>query len=278
MTIKLFTMVKDENDIVREWIIYHGELFGYENIFVIDNYSTDGTYEIIQEYKEKIHIFREKKYQDKGILMKSLINKNCLPNDIAFPIDIDEFIVYYDDNKIIADKTTINDYMNNLEDAHIYKANYIVTNITDNTEYGYNNAIIETKYGTYQNYGISAKSFFKLKNYNGIIDHGNHIHTNNYFLTKICLVHYHCRNFEQMKKKIYNNVIGLGYPNNLEQLKIILHKNAKCAGCHHVRNYINLLENRYQISKQPYNSGMIELEPLSKFISNFSANSQIISP
>ena len=25
-------MVKDENDIVREWIIYHGELFGYENI------------------------------------------------------------------------------------------------------------------------------------------------------------------------------------------------------------------------------------------------------
>ena len=32
MTIKLFTRVKDENDIVREWIIYHGELFGYENI------------------------------------------------------------------------------------------------------------------------------------------------------------------------------------------------------------------------------------------------------
>jgi hypothetical protein len=267
MTIKLFTMVKDENDIVREWIIYHGELFGYENIFVIDNYSTDGTYEIIQEYKGLINIGKAKNYKDKGILMKSLINKSCLPNDIAFPIDIDEFIVYYDNNKIISDKTTINNYMNNLRDAHIYKANYIVSNITDNTAQGYKNAIVETKYGTYQNYDNHAKSFFKLKNYNGAIDHGNHIHTNNYFLTKICLVHYHCRNLFQMKKKIYNNVIGLGYPNNLEQLKIILHKNAQCAGNHHVRNYINLLENTYQISKQPYKPDMIELDPLSQFIS-----------
>ena len=47
MTIKIFTMVKDENDIIREWIIYHAELFGYENIFIIYNYSTVGTFEII---------------------------------------------------------------------------------------------------------------------------------------------------------------------------------------------------------------------------------------
>jgi hypothetical protein len=269
MTIKIFTMVKDENDIIREWIIYHAELFGYENIFIIDNYSTDGTFEIIEEYKGKIHIFRAKKYQEKGILMKSLINKFCLPNDIAFPIDIDEFIVYYENNKIISDKTTINDYMNNLKDAHIYKANYIISIITDKTEKGYNNAIIETKYGLHQNYGSNAKSFFKLKNYTGDIDHGNHIITNDYFLTKICLVHYHSRNLEQMKKKIYNNVIGLGYPNNLGELKLALHKNANCNGNHHVRNYINILENTYKIHFQPYNSGMIELAPLSQFIGKF---------
>jgi hypothetical protein len=47
MRIKLFTMVKDEIDIIRDWIIYHGCMFGWDSIYVIDNFSTDGTYEII---------------------------------------------------------------------------------------------------------------------------------------------------------------------------------------------------------------------------------------
>ena len=31
MIIKLFTMVKDEIDIVEDWLKYHGTLFGYNN-------------------------------------------------------------------------------------------------------------------------------------------------------------------------------------------------------------------------------------------------------
>ena len=48
--VKIFTMVKDEVDIVNDWIIYHASMFGYDNIYVIDNYSTDGTYELLQKY------------------------------------------------------------------------------------------------------------------------------------------------------------------------------------------------------------------------------------
>jgi len=265
MIIKLFTMVKDEVDIIKEWILFHGELFGYENIYIIDNYSTDGTYEIIKEYKEKINIFREINYLQKGVFMKKLIDNFCDSSDIAFPIDIDEFIVYYD-NKIIVDKKTINDYINNLPDAYVYKANYISTVITDNTYYGYDNAVLECKYGNYDNYGQNAKTFFKLKNYNRNIDHGNHIRTDNFFLTNICLVHYHLRNITQIKTKIYNNVIGLGYPNNLIKLKQILHNNNNCCGNHHIKNYIHILENTFFLHTSTYNSNMIELSPLSKFI------------
>ena len=49
MKIKLFTMVKNEDDIVEHWIQYHGELFGYNNLYVVDNESNDGTYEKIQK-------------------------------------------------------------------------------------------------------------------------------------------------------------------------------------------------------------------------------------
>ena len=39
-------------------------------------------------------------------------------------------------------------------------------------------------------------------------------------MTNLCLIHYHCRNLEQMKKKSYNNVKGLGYnPNSIDELK-----------------------------------------------------------
>ena len=265
MTIKIFTMVKDEVDIIREWIVFHSELFGYENIHIIDNYSTDGTYEIIEEYKDKIHIFREKSYLKKGIFMKNIIDKFCDSSNIAFPIDIDEFIVYYD-NKIIVDKKTINDYINNLPDAYVYKANYISTIITDKTDYGYNNAVLECKYGNYDDYGQNAKTFFKVKNYNGSIDHGNHINTINYHLSKICLVHYHLRNLTQIKKKIYNNVIGLGYPDDLNKLKNIIQNNNDCCGNHHVSNYIHILENTFELQTYNYHSSNIELTPLFTFI------------
>ena len=49
-SIKLFTMVKDEVDIVEDWLKYHGSIFGYQNLYVIDNFSTDGTYEILLKY------------------------------------------------------------------------------------------------------------------------------------------------------------------------------------------------------------------------------------
>ncbi len=31
MKVIIATMVKDEDDIIEEWIQYHGKIFGYEN-------------------------------------------------------------------------------------------------------------------------------------------------------------------------------------------------------------------------------------------------------
>ncbi len=56
MTLKIIiaTMVKDEDDIVKEWVEYHGKIFGFTNLYIVDNYSSDKTFTILQKLKKNI--------------------------------------------------------------------------------------------------------------------------------------------------------------------------------------------------------------------------------
>lgn len=271
MQIKIFTMVKDENDIVTDWVFYHGSIFGFSNIYIIDNFSTDGTYEQLLKLKALgIHITRKEDYSKKGDYMTMYYNKYCDPEDIAYPIDIDEFIVYYDkpNNTILVDKKTILRYLTNLPDAEIYKTNYIQATPNQDAPNGYKRAAAECQWGFYDgNYGIKAKSFMKKKLYHGKIDHGNHIPINNYFMTDLCLIHFHVRNLEQIRKKIYSNITGFGYnADNLQALKDLMKHNPLCSGNHHIIKQIQILENTHSLSCHHYNQDSISLKPLNKFI------------
>ncbi len=266
MIIKLFTMVKNEVDIVEDWLKYHGTLFGYHNLNVIDNMSDDGTYEKLQEYVKKgIRLSRELDYTKKGDYMNKLIhNPNHDKYDIAYPIDIDEFIVYYDkeQNKLLPFKTV--GYLNSLNLKHnVFKANYIQAQISNGSINGYTRATIEAKYGKYDDYKDMAKTFFNKHTWNGEIDHGNHYCTQDYFMTDVCLVHYHCRNLDQMKAKVVNNVKGLGYDAmNIEKLQENLHG----CGNHHVKHMISILNNTFSINTNFRSDNPVILKPLSTFI------------
>ena len=264
-------MVKDESDIVVDWVFYHGTIFGFNNLYIIDNYSTDGTFEKLLKLKPMgIHLSRKSDYRKKGEYMTWYYYKCCAPEDIAYPIDIDEFIVYYDKNtnNISTDKHTILNYLHNLPKSVIYKTNYI--NATPNQEApnGFSRAPTDCNRGLYDNYNNHAKSFMKKKFYNGPIDHGNHIPIKNYYMTDLCLVHFHARNMEQYKKKVYNNVKGFNYPaDNLANLHELLKRDPGCPGHHHVKNQINILENTLQLPCHHYSpGGGVDLTPLNDFI------------
>ena len=266
--VKIFTMVKDEIDIVRDWLIYHGSMFGFGNIYIIDNYSTDGTYELLinMSLEIPIHVSRLPNYALKGKYMKKLIEKYGKDDKIAYPIDIDEFVVLYnkENNTIDINKQNILHYIDNLPEHKVYKTNYIISKITK--ENGYDRATIESTHGYYSDYGKNAKSFFNTKLFKNVdIDHGNHYETSDYYLTDICLVHYHWRNTEQMKTKILNNVLGFGYKNELEYLKSLP---SNCNGSHHVQNQIHVLENTYCFPNSQVEPSDILLEPLANRIRN----------
>ena len=266
-TIKLFTMVKDEVDIVEDWLLYHGTIFGFCNLHIIDNYSSDGTYEILLKYKKKgIFLIREKEYKHKGLFMRHLIKDRIKQDyDLAYPLDIDEFIIYYDKdtNKIRIDNIKI--YLSNLPKEYTnYKTNYILSQIDTKDGIGYNRACVEAKYGDYINYGNLAKTFFNNRIWNGKIDHGNHYCNNKYFLTNLCLIHFHSRNLNQMKKKSYNNVKGLGYnPDSLDDLNTHLNDPGK----HHVKNQIDILQNKFHINTNYVpNENSIDLSVFNNYI------------
>ena len=268
--VKILTMVKDEDDIVKEWVLYHGSIFGFENLYIIDNFSTDKTYNILLELKKKynIQIFRFNNYLLKGQYMTYLLNKFCKDHKFCFPIDIDEFIVYYNknNNKINCDKNIILSYIRNILPNYsngVYKMNYINPVLLNN--YGYSNAPIQQIKGKYDDYKNLAKSFFHTKLFSGMIDHGNHYKTENYYKSNLCLVHYHYRNIEQIKKKIYNNIIGLNYSCNLENLKKIIKEKPSCPGNHHVNNFIKILENTFTLNvenEENLDESCIDLTPI----------------
>lgn len=267
--IRIFTMVKGELDVVTDWVIYHGTIFGFKNLYIIDNLSRDGTWEELVRLKKKynIKIVRLPDYKKKGEYMTSLIKTFCSRGDLAFPIDIDEFIVCFDKqtNTISCNQNKFNQIINSLPLSAVYKMNYIQCKVINKN--GYNHALIEATHGTYDDRGNHAKSFFNNALFNGKIDHGNHYRTNNYILSNLCLVHYHTRNLNQMKKKIFNNVSGLGYPTfNLQGLRKLTGNNVP--GHHHVRNQIEVLEKKYKIGGESVSASDIILSPISNFLSN----------
>jgi hypothetical protein len=268
-------MVKDEVDVVEDWLNYHGKMFGFKNLYVIDNYSRDGTYEVLKRYeKEKgIVLLREKEYSKKGEFMRHLMKdhysgREC---DIAYPLDIDEFICYYNKNlKLLKPDKTV-EYMSKLnKNIGLYKTNYIGSCTNTNDNIGHVNGVKDILYGIYNDkMGYLAKTFINNNLYYGDIDHGNHmpVPSNKFLLTDIVLVHYHLRNKEQLEKKVVNNLIGLGYKDDKKYLENLMKTNPGAPGNHHVQKRIDMLNNKYNynFSHHP-NRNTIHLKPIINYL------------
>lgn len=232
-TALIITMVKDEVDIIETWLKYHGSIFGFKNIFVIDNYSFDGTYEILKLYEEKFHIglIQLPYYKDKGKYISEIIKENE-DYKFYFPIDIDEFLVLRDNNSISLE---LKFYLNNkISKKNInYKMNMIQCKPNFIYEIG--------PYEDLVTFGKYDKTFTKEPI---DLDHGNHCPSIEYENSEILILHIPYRNISQIYKKTKNNLNGLNYKNlELNYLKEYIIKNPNCEGNQHVKNYILIMEN-----------------------------------
>src|SRR5271170_8315503 len=99
-------MQKDEDLLLRPWLLYHGYLFGFENLYVYDNGSkSTRIFETLREFADiGVHVdlsfTRQEDFENKGAILGEKIKefKNSDLYDIAIPLDCDEFLAIHDFN------------------------------------------------------------------------------------------------------------------------------------------------------------------------------------
>ena len=102
-SIKIFCVTKNEYDLIEDFILYHGNLVGYNNIIIIDNASSNkNVFEIYEKYKllgVKVHY--ENNYSGNGQAdsfnkYMNMYKESC---DYLIGLDTDEFLFSYDEFK-----------------------------------------------------------------------------------------------------------------------------------------------------------------------------------
>lgn len=248
INVKIFTMQKDEEDILEFWIKYHSRIVGLENIFVIDNGSRKESLDILYKYKELgLHLYHMKDYSKKGDYICDLIRLN--PSNIAIPLDLDEFIGICSQSGDYLSLEEISKELSFLSNSHYSKFSFSHYLTSINTELYYENPIIDVKYFTMENYKNNNKKFFKGNVRLLSLDHGNHKGviegqlSTEYHTSKLFLFHFHYRGVIKLVEKCKNDILGLGSVRDIDdisELKTLVRK--QILGYHNIETYLKFIE------------------------------------
>ena len=113
MYIRIVAMVRNEIELIEDWLNHHGPIASWWGIHVFDNGSTDGTYEKLLEYKQShgINVHTHDVFTKKGQVISRFITKYRKQPGVTIPLDADEFVVRWVDNHIEQDTENIREYL-----------------------------------------------------------------------------------------------------------------------------------------------------------------------
>ena len=118
---KVFTLTKNEYDLIEDFIRFYGSIFGFDNIVIIDNGSDVRTVlEVYQKYIVKgVVVHRDTRpMTEMADIMTEYISMYKDQMEFALPIDTDEFMFVVPEMKkedYIIDKAAILDYLKNID-------------------------------------------------------------------------------------------------------------------------------------------------------------------
>jgi len=242
-------MTKNEYLLIEDWIKYHGYLFGYENLYIIDA-STD--VRVLDVYK---------KYQNYGLnLIYDKTDLNNLEKQLTFYMSKfggeDSFLIKLDTDEFLAYNK--NGYLDNKNIRYLfdflpvtgqkYKASYVISSIAQSDSY--DRPCIELESFTAIQETV-FKSYFHSKSFISV-DLGSHagqaVNNEGYIGTVLSIIHYHDLGNKIILERTKNVLLSHNYINEEDDLDVQLQKLSKLvqlgnvSSVHKIKIYLRYLE------------------------------------
>jgi hypothetical protein len=249
MKVKIFTVTKNEYDLIEPFILHHGELFGMENLIIIDNNSTDARVaNIYDKYKNKVSIVVEPDYRNnsQGRHFTKYMKLHS-EADYLIGLDTDEFIVAETPDGISIDKNTILEILaNGLTDPLAGKFTYQCywNSVTDKLTHA-NPTVDITTFNRVP--AINFKRFYRgsrfiatdVGNHNGWVTEGT-----NELTTNLSLMHFNDTGCERIMERCRTILVGYGYIDESDDTNTVIEKMKKQTvmyGSHRHTQYLHYL-------------------------------------
>lgn len=233
--IKIFCMTKDEYDLIESFILYYGHLFGFNNLIIIDNMSTNNTVlNIYKKYIEKgITLYYESDYTkgSQGNIFTKYMNKYKDTCKYMMGLDTDEFIFSLTNPENPCDKNNIINIINTIPN-NVTKIAYgtYVNSIVDKSDklymnYKYENPVKDIIYFNHINWRnkicvrkvfYESRTFISTENGNhdGIVSDGKHDSI------YIGILHYHETGARRKFERCMNMMNDYKYSNTTDDISI----------------------------------------------------------
>jgi len=94
--LKIFLMTKNENSFIENWIIYHGNIFGFENLHIIDGSDRDSIFEVYKKYKDRgLNVYHTKaNLNELEKVINEQMNRHKNTDSFLIKVDTDEFLAH----------------------------------------------------------------------------------------------------------------------------------------------------------------------------------------
>jgi hypothetical protein len=256
---KIVLMTKNERYLIKPWIQHHGKIFGFENLYIIDDNSDDE--EVLSYYNDVrntgIHIysFADSNLDNLGTYMTSVMNSIKESCDLLIKLDTDEFIGHYNvaTAELSIDKDTIINSINSIVlDGSRHRIIYEFRSCPMDDRL---NPLEYTRF--IQNWpNVGYKSFFCSNTFLAV-DLGCHggiimepYQSNPYTKSELAILHYHYRSFDQYIESAIKCVLSHKIVLNEDSLDERIRKTDNFlrdtplgVSCHKVRSYNEYLKN-----------------------------------
>lgn len=123
--ISIILMQKNEDVLLPIFVDYYGEIFGYSNIYILDNGSDKHMTNLLAGARRKgSHIISEynkpENFSDKGEVCKNFYVHELGAKGVFLPLDCDEFLVAIENQRLTNDPQFLKSFFGNLDDG-MYK-------------------------------------------------------------------------------------------------------------------------------------------------------------